>query len=180
MSLVLGMSVGLALGGVPLSLLAGLGTFLVTLTRRRRVSPQRPIRSILLVILVELRGGMSVLGALGRVGKSYPHDAELQRVVRLASVAGLTAAADSASGELQRLVAQLARSSHSGAPTADMVRSMLESEIAGERSRRIEKARTLPIRLMIPIALLVLPGLVLLLYAPSLLQTWQDLTTPLL
>ena len=59
-----------------------------------------------------------------------------------------------------------------------MVRSMLESEIAAERTRRIERARSLPIRLMIPIALLVLPGLVLLLYAPSLLDTWDDLTSP--
>lgn len=180
MTYVLVMSAALAIGGVPTALSAGAITWLFQRRLGARRSVARSLRAILLVVLVELRGGTSVLGALTRAAETFPHDAELQKVVRLASVVGLTSAVDSASGELQGLIAQLARSSMSGAPAADMVRSMLEAEISRERSRRIERARSLPIRLMIPVALLVLPGLVLLLYAPSLLQMWQDLTSPFL
>jgi hypothetical protein len=58
------------------------------------------------------------------------------------------------------------------------VRSLLDSDIAAERARRMSQARALPVRLMVPIALLVLPGLVLLIYAPSLLKTLADLSGP--
>jgi hypothetical protein len=59
------------------------------------------------------------------------------------------------------------------------VRSLLDADIAAERSRRLERARSLPVRLIIPITLLVLPGMVLLLYAPSLLRLFADLSGPL-
>jgi hypothetical protein len=53
---------------------------------------------------------------------------------------------------------------------------MLENELAADRARRVARARTLPVRLMIPLTLLMLPGLILLLYAPSLLAMFEDLT----
>ena len=86
---------------------------------------------------------------------------------------------EAAPGDVGRLVSQLARCQRSGSPAADTVRSLLESDISAERSRRIERARALPIRLMIPMALLVLPGVILLLYAPALIRLWQDMSIPL-
>jgi hypothetical protein len=53
---------------------------------------------------------------------------------------------------------------------------MLEVRLAADKASRIARARTLPVRLMIPVTLLMLPGLILLLYAPSLLAMFDDLT----
>jgi hypothetical protein len=38
------------------------------------------------------------------------------------------------------------------------------------------KARSLPVKLMVPITLLMLPGLVLVIYAPTLFGLFSDLT----
>lgn len=153
---------------------------LVGLMRWIRRRPRRqPIRPILLVLLVELKAGRSILGALQAAAQVFPENRGLATSVRQASVSGLPLAVEAARPPIDGLMAQLARCQHSGAPAADFVRSMLENDIASERSRRIERARGLPIRLMIPISLLILPGLVLLLYAPALIRTWRDLATPL-
>ena len=53
---------------------------------------------------------------------------------------------------------------------------MLDTELAAEKARRIARARSLPVKLMIPVTLLMLPGLVLLLYGPSLLSMFSELT----
>ena len=158
--------------------LSGVALAALFTVRRKKPRRSRPVRAILLLLLVELRAGRSVLGALLETARALPEDQELQKAVRLASVTGLTAVAESLDGPLQRVLAQLARCQRSGAPAGDVVRSMLEAEIAADRNRRIKRARTLPVRLMIPVALLVLPGLILLLYAPSLMDTWEDLTSP--
>jgi hypothetical protein len=60
--------------------------------------------------------------------------------------------------------------------SAKQVRRLLDNELAADRTERIARARTIPTRLMIPVTLLMLPGLVLLLYAPSLLGLFEDLT----
>jgi hypothetical protein len=53
---------------------------------------------------------------------------------------------------------------------------MLEQSLAEERTRRLARARSLPVRLMVPVTLFMLPGLVLMLYAPSLFQLFDELT----
>jgi hypothetical protein len=72
-------------------------------------------------------------------------------------------------------MAQLARAQRSGSPLVGTVRRLIEDDLSAERARRLAKARTLPTRLMLPVTLLMLPGLVLLLYAPSLIGLYEDL-----
>jgi pilus assembly protein TadC len=91
-------------------------------------------------------------------------------------VSGLVTALQYADDGLRPVVAQLARAQRSGASLSGAVRKMLESELAADKARRIARARTLPVRLMVPVTLLMLPGLVLALYAPSLLGMFEDLT----
>jgi hypothetical protein len=172
---VLGAALGLMVAG-PFGALAGAATPLVwSLVRRPRV-PDPPITLILLLLLVELRSGLSVLAALTGVSASLPAYESLRRVSRLARVTGLVGALPYADDRLRPVMAQLARAQRSGASLGGTVRQMLESELAAERSRRIARARTLPVQLMIPVTLLMLPGMVLVLYAPSLLETFGDLT----
>jgi pilus assembly protein TadC len=81
-------------------------------------------------------------------------------------------------GELKGVLAQLARAQKSGAALGDTVRAMIEADIAGEKAKRVARSRALPVRLMLPITLLLLPGLVLLLYAPSMLRLFEELSGP--
>ena len=177
MNIILLGSVGLAVGG-PLAAVA-LMAILVIRSRWKVRDRGGPIRPVLLVLIVELRAGRSTLGALQAAASVFPDHRQLVLASRVASVSGLTAAVEECQGPLRVMLTQLARASRSGSAVADTVRSLLDSDIASERARRLENARSLPIRLMVPIALLVLPGLVLLTYAPSLLRTFSDLSGPI-
>jgi len=157
----------------------GLVAFLLVwaLRRFRRVRRPAPsVRVVLLILLVQLRSGLSVLASVQRAAASLPGREDLGRVARLATVAGLASAISAAEPDLRPVIAQLARAQRSGASLTSTVRRLIEQDLAAERAKRIASARSLPVRLMAPITLLMLPGLVLLLYAPALLQLFRDLT----
>jgi Type II secretion system (T2SS), protein F len=131
---------------------------------------------VMLLLLVELRSGRSVLSSLMTVAETFPTYGALRKVARVAMVEGLATAIPEADEALRPVVAQLSRAQRSGASLSGAMRRMLENGMAEERARKIARARALPVRLMVPVTLLMLPGLVLLLYAPSLLASFEDLT----
>jgi hypothetical protein len=177
MTIVVLSSAGLAIAGVPGALI-GLcfGALLRVRARFRR--PPSLLRPALIVLLIELRSGRSVLGALQTVAAAFPGEEELARAARVATISGLTQAVPALKGELKGVLAQLARAQKSGAALGDTVRAMIESDIAAEKAKRIARSRALPVRLMLPITLLLLPGMVLLLYAPSMLRLFEELSGP--
>lgn len=167
-------SIGLVVGGPAGAVLGGL--IPVTMARiRRKRTPDPPMRLVLLLLLVQLRSGLSVLAALLAVSEALPTYVSLRQVSRVARVSGLTSAIPHGDDQLRPVLAQLARAQHSGAALSGVVRRILENELAAERARRLARARTIPVRLMVPVTLFMLPGLVLLLYAPSLLAMFDDL-----
>ncbi len=172
---VVGASLGLVIAGPAGALVGALFPFAWSRYATRR-TPEPPITLMLLLLLVELRSGVSVLAALIEVSHSLPDYESLRRVSRVARVSGLTSSLDQADARLRLVVAQLARAQTSGASLGGVVRRMLDAELADIRTRKIARARTLPVRLMLPVTLLMLPGLLLLLYAPSLLAMFEDLT----
>ena len=176
MTVIIVAAAGLAVAGLPGMLLGAMAVHLWGVRPRQREAP--PIRSVLMLLLVELRSGQSALGALQSVSAAFPEYEDLTRGVRIATLEGLTGAVGDTSGEIRGIFSQMARSQRSGAPVLDAVRGLMERDIAAERSRRIERARSLPIRLLVPTALLLLPGLVLMFYAPALLRLLGDLTRP--
>jgi Type II secretion system (T2SS), protein F len=178
MTAVVSGSIGLVVAGLPGAVL---GVCLHAGFRLRHRLKKRPslLRPVLIVLLVELRSGRSVLGALQTVGGSFPGHAELRRAVRVATISGLSQASVLMTGELKGVMSQLARAQKSGAALGDTVRSLIEADIAAEKARRVARSRSLPVRLMLPMTLLILPGLVLLIYAPSMLRLFQDLSGPL-
>ncbi|MCI0677606.1 MAG: hypothetical protein L0Z63_00990 [Actinobacteria bacterium] len=143
---------------------------------RRRPSGEPPLRLVLILLLVGLRSGQSVLSALQSASRALPHHRELSLVTRMATVAGLGEAMDRVRGPLRPVMAQLARGQRSGAPLAGIVARMIEDDLAVERAAGLAKAKKLPTRLLVPVTLLMLPGLVLLLYAPSLIALYDELT----
>lgn len=175
MTFLIGGSVGLAIGGLPgaimgLCVVGGFGV------RRRFARHRSALRPVLIVLLIELRSGRSVLGALQTVAAAFPRDKDLVRTSRVATISGLTQAVFTMSGEVKAVMAQLARAQKSGAALGDTVRSMIEADISAEKARRVARSRALPVRLMLPITLLLLPGMVLLLYAPSMLRVFEELS----
>ena len=168
-------SMGLIVAG-PFGALAGVAAATVVARRPRRRVRNTPTRLVLMLLLVELRSGLSILAALQEVSRILPDDDDLRRLSRVATVSGLTHAISEAGPALRPVMAQLARAQRSGASLASTVRRMLEQDLARERANRLSRARSLPVRLMLPVTLLMLPGLVLLLYAPSLLRFLGDLT----
>jgi hypothetical protein len=175
MKAIVSASIGLILGGPIGAIVGSLVPVLSRHLRRSRV-PTPPIRLVLLLLLVQLRSGLSVLAALIAVSDALPAYPSLRRVARVARVSGLIAAIPHGDDRLRPVLSQLARAQRTGASLSGAVRRMLETELATERARRIARARTIPVRLMVPVTLLMLPGLVLLLYAPSLLGMFDDLT----
>lgn len=173
--IVIGAAIGMMIGGPFLALIGGLVPVVVSRVRIRR-DPLPPTRLVMLLLLVELRSGLSVLASLQAVAAGLPSYSELLEVSRVATVSGLARSIESADDQLRPIIAQLARAQRSGASLSETVRRLLDRDLAAERTRRLVKARSLPVKLMIPITLLMLPGLVLLLYAPTLFGLFSDLT----
>lgn len=156
------------------------GLYLARLWRARSahtVPEPPPLRLVLILLLVELRSGQSVLGALQRTSAALPEHVGLRRVSRVATVSGLTRAVTHAPAELRGVVSQLARAQTSGSSLVGAVRRLLDDDLLEERSRRLARVRALPTRLMIPVALLMMPGMILLLYGPSVIGLYQSLLT---
>lgn len=173
--IVTGAAIGMIVGGPFLALVGGLLPVVVSRIRPRR-DPKPPIRLVMLLLLVEIRSGLSVLAALQAVALALPDYSELRHVSRIATVSGIASSIESADESLRPIVAQLARAQRSGASLSETVRRLLERDLAAERTKRLVKARSLPVKLMVPITLLMLPGLVLLIYAPTLFGLFSDLT----
>lgn len=168
-------SFGLMIGG-PLGAVAGAVAPVVWRRIVDRPDPDPPTSLVLLLLLIELRSGFSVLAALIEVSESLPAYRNLAVIARVARVSGLINALPVADDQMRPVVAQLARAQRSGASLSGAVLRMLDVELASEKTRRIARARTLPVKLMVPVTLLMMPGLILFMYAPSLLLMFEDLT----
>lgn len=173
--LALAISLGLMMGGLPGVTVGVVGSWL-WLQRDKRPAPPPQRRLVMMVLLVELRSGLSVLAALQSTAARLPDYEPLRRVTRVATVSGLVSALPESDDSLRPILAQLARAQRSGSSLASAVRRMIDQDLARQRTEKLAKARTLPVRLMIPVTLLMLPGLVLALYAPALIRTFSQLT----
>lgn len=162
------------------------GWTLVLLRSRRVRSPRRPasLESDRLgqVVFVALSAGLSVAAALefaaGEVGPAEA--AEVRLVLRKARRQGLSAALTQSEGPAGRLLAVLARAQMTGASAVAAVASFVDEERKGRRSRAAEVAQRLPVKLTVPLALLILPGFVLLTFGPTVIATVQRLLGPLI
>lgn len=176
MTVVAVVSASLVIGGPTAAGLVGVGLFLwPRLPRKRNYSSIRPI---LMMLLVELRSGLSVLAALQRVAVHFPEEEDLARAVRIATVSGLDRAVNISRGPTKLMLAHLGRAMASGGSAADAIRRMLDSDLAREKAERLARTRSLPVQMMLPVSLLLLPGMILVSYGPSLVALVDDLVAP--
>ena len=85
-----------------------------------------------------------------------------------------------AEGSTGRLFAVLARAQVTGSSAIKAVASFVDEERRDRRARAVEAAQRLPVKLTVPLALLILPGFVLLTIGPTVVATVQRLLGPLL
>ena len=165
------------------ALVCGAGLALVGAVRRRSrrransASIERELVVLADLIALGLAAGMPVRAALGEA-RDQVHPTlgdEIDRVLVEADGRGLAAALADASGVAERLFRLLGRSVVSGAPSIDAVESFSRERRHAEHAAALTEARRLPVRLLLPLALLILPGFVVLAVGPALLDAMDRL-----
>jgi hypothetical protein len=91
--------------------------------------------------------------------------------MRSARVDGTAVTFASATGPLARLLALAARAVSTGAPLAAAIAAFADEARNAERARAVADARRLAVRLLFPLALLILPGFVVLVAGPVVLES---------
>ncbi len=124
-----------------------------------------------------LTAGLSLQHALeAAAGHVSPEvGREVRRVVREARRHGIGPALLRASGGASGLYRIAARASVTGAPVLPAVSGYLGEVRGRERLRRVERLRKLPVKMLFPLALLILPGFLVLTVAPTLLGALERL-----
>lgn len=162
---------------------AALLVAVVLLGRRpRRARRSGPVDAPLVgrLVLVGLGAGLSVEGAIELAADEADPvtAAAVRRVAHRARHAGIGAAVDDADAALVPLLRVLARAAAVGAPVAAEVAAHLREVDRDRRARALAATRSLAVRLALPLTLLVLPGVLLLTVAPTLVATLADLADP--
>ncbi len=137
-------------------------------SRAARVEREACLEASELVAL-GLAGGLSV-GAAHRVALAHAApeaEAALVRLVGSMHGRGVTAALADDDGTMRMASRVLATAAASGAPALRALEGFLESESHRRHIQQVEAARKLPVRLLLPLTLLVLPGFVLLTVGPT-------------
>ena len=157
----------------------GLGAaVLVWVLRRRRDRKAQAVTAsddvVLLADLLALGlgAGLGLPAALDEAARGLEHDlaSELAGVRRTMEQSGAEVALAAAGGHAERLYRLLGRAATTGAPLIGAVESFAADRRHEQHTRRLEAARRLPVRLLLPLALLILPGFAVLAVGPALLE----------
>ena len=118
-----------------------------------------------------LTAGLTFPAAVEAATTAVPGDesARLRRAVRLHAEAG------SVPSEFPGLILVARRALATGAPLAPAVSGYAAALRSKERSRQLTAARRLPVKLLFPLALLILPGFLLLTVGPAVLGSLERL-----
>jgi tight adherence protein C len=123
---------------------------------------------VLLGVTAGLSLRASIERAAARVHPVVQRDVEdlIRRIDRDGSAAGLAAT----TGRLEGLARVAAGAAITGAPVSGALTGFAASRRHDDHMARLEAARRLPVRLLLPLALLILPGFVVLAVGPAVLE----------
>lgn len=166
---------GVVVGGIPVGIVALLA---VEVLSRLRRPPAVEVDGVDVAarLLVLVGAGLPLVSALDEVATSTPG---LGGVVRRSRRVGSVASLAAARGPLAPLLRRLADAAASGAPPEPAIRAYIDMERRRRHTLAVERARRLPVRLMIPMTLLLLPGFVLMVYGPAFIDLITSLAGPL-
>jgi len=172
----------LGVGGLGL---AGAGLVLRYRTRLARQRRAKRAAEADLVVLGRLVGmglsaGLSLQAGLEvALPELHPLLAqEVSGVLRRGHQHGIANALASASGLAEPLYGLAERAIATGAPLGDAVEALVVEASHTERNRMLADARRLPVKLMVPLALLILPGFVVLTVGPAIVSAVERLRFP--
>ncbi|MDE0139515.1 MAG: type II secretion system F family protein [bacterium] len=167
---------------------ASLGLVWYSLRRRRAIRRERLARRraegelelLTHSMLIGLSGGLSPAGALALARESLSSSLgqEVDRILRHAVKAGFTPSLMSARGVGGRLFRQVGAAHLSGSPLELALTALAAEYREAARSSAVEKARRLPVRMVLPLTLLMLPGLLILMIGPLVLPSLARLLDP--
>jgi hypothetical protein len=133
------------------------------------------------LVAIGLSGGLppsqALAAAAGEVDESVGDD--VRAVLRGAARTGLGPALAGAEGPAGELLRRMAGAQASGAPVAGAVLGFVDTRRAERRSRLLARIRSLPVVLSVPVAFLLLPGFVLSVVGPAVVQRVGDFYGPL-
>ncbi len=159
--------------GVGAALLAA-GSLAIVVMLRRAARPTRSPDVALLgeMTLLGVSAGLPLAAALRMAAsESEPRlEADVAAVLRAAHQGGLAASLERSVGPAQDLMRLLATASATGAPIRETLRGFVAEERLRRHAARLEQARRLPVRLLLPLSLLILPGFILLVAGPLVLD----------
>lgn len=143
--------------------------------RRAGSSPVDPI-DVAHLLVVGLTAGRPLGSALQAV-RDQLGDAggDVADILGRSRLIGLGRALTETRGPLGDLAARLARSHLAGAPSIAAVKAYIASVNDSRRARSIEEARTLGVRLIVPVSLLLLPGFVAIVVGPYVFDQFGSL-----
>ncbi len=101
------------------------------------------------------------------------HDVDV--VLRRSRLVGLSAALAADTSRCSSLFRLVSRAVDSGAPVRGAVEAYVEDRISDQRARALSAARRLPVKLLFPLALLILPGFMVLTVGPALVGSVERL-----
>ncbi len=184
----LGWSAGVAAAVLaPLLTIIG-GAAWATLSLWRRLHARRlgaAAATTDVAVLTETIGlGLSAgltLGQALRAARAYVHpelERELDGLLRRAAQGGLAQALADSEGYGRGLYVVMARAVVTGAPLVTAVDGFARELVAERHTNLLAAAHRLPVKLMVPLALLILPGFVLLTVGPAVLASLQRVVLP--
>ena len=152
--------------------------------RERRLARRRAEAEIELLthsMLIGLSGGLSPAAALllaRETLESRLRD-EVDQVLRRSVQEGLAASLVNSRGVAGRLFRQVGAAQLSGAPLGLALTALATEHRAAVRAEAVERARRLPVRMVLPLTLLMLPGLLILMVGPLVLPSMVRLLGPI-
>ncbi|MEE8331889.1 MAG: type II secretion system F family protein [Acidimicrobiia bacterium] len=143
---------------------------------RRRRSAERAISDELILfgelISLGLSAGLPFLGAVSLASSEMSGEvaSEVRAVMRASQLSGASVALAAAPGHTAPLFRLVARAVATGAPVGPGVAGFVLDARRERQATRIAAAKRLPVRLLVPLTLLILPGFVVLTLGPALLS----------
>lgn len=147
--------------------------------RRQQQAAQRELVLLGELVALGLGSGLPFLTALDTAAHELSTGLrrEVEDVLRVARRRGSAAALAAGGGTARRLYVLAARASATGAPLRDAVEAFVEEARTQRRVALAAAARRLPVLLTFPLALLILPGFVLLTVAPAFVGALERIGT---
>lgn len=158
-----------------LGVVVAVGVGVVAVVARLRRTGGRPEDGdvVLLadLVVLGLRAGLTLENALRSAAEDVPAPLgdEVRMVLRSVRRLGLGAALARATGRGERLYRLAAQAAESGAALAPSIEGLAGELRHDQHTRALAAARRLPVRLLLPLALLILPGFVLVVVGPALI-----------